>query len=93
MKSDIAYVLLHIDCNDETNILGINYEGKSLANALVSLKHHPCTKGEIHSCLEGEGFDRKKSKLIASKSNFTIIRHDIDERKRKTILIKEDVVR
>ncbi len=87
MKPEITYILLHIDVNDCNSVLGSTIEGKSLANAIVSLKHHPCTKGEIYSFDELLGFDRKVAKLIATKKDNIIIRHDIEPRQRKEILL------
>ena len=85
MQSNVFYALLHIDLNDENNILGVSYEGKSLSKALISLKHHPCVKGYLYSYTDT--FDQTKAKLIASKFYIQITRHDIDEKQRKIISI------
>lgn len=88
MKSNISYVLLHIDWHDVNSVLNTYHEGGSLAEALVFFKHHPCTRGELYAYSDSEPFDRKKAKLVATKMNSVVKRHDIEERKRKSIIVE-----
>lgn len=62
------YVFVHFDVNAETEALSsVVIDAKTLAEAIVFLKHHPCIIGAIYENESRNLDDLKNAKLVAFK--------------------------
>jgi hypothetical protein len=71
-----AYALVHLDINNETEVLSSSVVGKSFIQAMTALKHHPCTRGAIYEYDDRVPFhcDAAENKRVAEKCNNVIVR-------------------
>lgn len=82
--SEVAYYILHLDIFNPSMVLFCEVlTGHSLVDAIAALKHHPCALGELYSCANATPFDRTTAKLLVTKKQTQLLRHDVDERRKK----------
>lgn len=66
----IEYAFVHFDVFDENQVLGFTSEFKTQTDAIIFLKHHPCTLGAIFEYVNHFNINKiDNTKTVAIKRN------------------------
>jgi len=72
-----AFAFVHFDVFDENSVLGYQSEFKTLADAIVYLKHHPATLASVFEYpVKFDPYRLQNVRLVATKKDSVITKLD-----------------